>query len=174
MTAELNGTKAFETAPVNTEEVENTLSADELKKHSAAAKAFAASFGEATAIFARSPEFKHLTIADLPKIIAPALARGQFAIANAQEKRSGAVTPVAFVSWASVSTELDQKFAEIGQPPPRPTDKEWSCGDNIWIVDAVGAPRAVGELLKSVASARLTGRIIKYKTREGKPEVLQI
>ncbi|MCB1514330.1 MAG: toxin-activating lysine-acyltransferase, partial [Hyphomicrobiaceae bacterium] len=96
----------------------------------------------------------HYDIADLEWLVAPAVASGQFSIAEAQSKETGFAVPVACVIWASVSDEVDKRLMTEARQPLRLRADEWASGDVAWLVEAVGDPAAVGRLLEAVLKAR--------------------
>ena len=67
------------------------LAPDEIKKRAMAAKHVAASFGEIVTLMMRSAADKSITLQDLEWMVVPALQTGQFAVAEAQSKDTGAV-----------------------------------------------------------------------------------
>ncbi len=75
----------------------------------AVAKKMAASFGEIVTLLMHSAGDKHRSLVDLEWLVVPAVARGQFALADAQSKESGAVAPVGAVLWALVSEDVDKR-----------------------------------------------------------------
>lgn len=59
-----------------------------------------------------SPADRQRPTQDLEWMVAPALMSGQFAVADAQSKDTGMVTPAATVLWAMVSEEVDQRLSQ--------------------------------------------------------------
>jgi hemolysin-activating ACP:hemolysin acyltransferase len=68
-----------------------------------------AAFGDAATVLMRSPHYKHYSLADLEWLVLPAIATGQFSLADARHRQIGLSAPVAVVLWASVSAEVDHK-----------------------------------------------------------------
>lgn len=112
------------------------------------------SFGAIASLLMKAERYKHYYIADLEWLVAPAVASGQYSIAEAQSKETGFAVPVACVIWASVSDEVDRRLMTEARQPLRLRADEWASGDVAWLVEAVGDPAAVGRLLEAVLKAR--------------------
>ena len=83
----------------------------------AMSKLISASIGEIAVVFARAEATKHHQLADIEWLIMPAVLSGQFYVVEATDKQSGVSAPVAAVTWARVSAEVDQRLTEnVGQP----------------------------------------------------------
>ena len=123
-------------------------------------KLAAANLANAVALFLRSPAHRHYTLADLEWCLLPALARGQFLVAEARMP-DGQAMPAALVLWARVSAEVDARLSAAPGYPIRLHPNEWQSGDVIWIVDAVGEPKAVQECVAALAKTAFQGRQFK-------------
>ncbi|MEM8973610.1 MAG: toxin-activating lysine-acyltransferase [Pseudomonadota bacterium] len=145
------------------------LPAEELRKFSAQAKRGAASFGEIVGVLMRTKEYRGLRLAELEKLIVPALGTGQFLIAEAQSKTNGMSAPVATIIYALVSDEIDQRLStELSNPVPLILDrKDWNSGENAWVVVAAGDQRLIGNMLKNLQESVFKDRPIKSRVREG-------
>ena len=131
----------------------------------------AAAFGEMVAVLLRSPQHRHMFLADLEWLILPAIATGQFALAEARQKETGMGAPVAVLLWASVADEVDARLSSNLGQAMRLKPAEWASGANAWLVEAVGDPRAVKALVDQTLAGPLKGRGLKVATRgaDGKP-----
>src|SRR5206468_3354147 len=96
-------------------------------------------------------------------LVVPALATGQWRVVRAQSKQKGVPFPVAVALWARVSAEVDKKLSENLHVPIRLRPDEWQSGDILWLVDAVGDPRAVPQLLKQLLDTSFKGREVKVR-----------
>jgi cytolysin-activating lysine-acyltransferase len=106
-------------------------------------KLVAASVGDIVTVFSRSPAQKHLFLADIEWAIMPAVVRGQFYLAEAENQATGFRTPIAVATWAFVSEGVDQRLqAELAQHIRLRPD-EWKSGEIGWIIDLVGDPRGI-------------------------------
>ena len=66
-------------------------------------------FGDIMGVLMRSPPHRKLTLEVIEQFVEPALATGQFSIAEAHIKEINRSAPVSLVIWASVSPEIDQR-----------------------------------------------------------------
>jgi hemolysin-activating ACP:hemolysin acyltransferase len=123
-------------------------------------KLAAANLANAVALFLRSPAHRHYTLADLEWCLLPALARGQFMVAEAKLP-DGQAVPAALVLWARVSVEVDARLSAAPRYPIRLHPNEWQSGDVIWIVDAVGEPKAAQQCIETLTMAAFHGRQFK-------------
>lgn len=148
-----------------TDSVRTELAPDEIKKRAMAAKHVAASFGEIVTLMMRSAADKSITLQDLEWMVVPALQTGQFAVAEAQSKDTGAVMPVGAVLWAMVSPEVDQRLSSMLDQPTRLQAAEWRSGDIPWIVMAIGDPKLLGGLLQQLSKSVFSKQAPKMRAR---------
>ena len=121
-------------------------------------------FAQIVTVLMRSPRYGHYTLGDLEWLVVPALATGQWRVVGAQSKQNGVSFPVAVALWATVSAEVDKKLSENLHVPIRLRPDEWQSGDILWLVDAVGDPRVVPQLLKQLLESSFKGREAKVRT----------
>lgn len=153
------------------------ISADEAKARAAAAKQLAAAFGEVVTLLLRSPAERYLFVHDLEWLVLPAVLRGQFAIAEAQSKETGAVSPVGVVLWAFVSADVDKRLKEQpGDAMLRLAPGDWRSGEIPWIILATGDPKVLGGLLQQVSANVFQGRPATIRARgpDGKVMIGQL
>ncbi len=166
---------APEAAPVEAKSEKPALSAEERTKRVATAKKIAASFGEIVTLLLRSSADRQRPLQDLEWMVIPALKAGQFAIAEAHAKETGAVTPIGAVLWAFVSKDVDERLAASPDRlvPLRPED--WRSGDIPWIIAAIGDPKIVRGLLQPLAKTVFKDRPPKMRMRgaDGKAIIAQ-
>ena len=141
------------------------LTPDEIKKRGAAAKHVAASFGEIVTLMMRSAADKSITLNDLEWMVVPALQSGQFAVAEAQSKDTGAVMPVGAVLWAFVSPDVDQRLSTALDQPIRLQPPEWRSGDIPWVIMAIGEPKLLGGLLQQLSKSVFARQAPKMRAR---------
>jgi hemolysin-activating ACP:hemolysin acyltransferase len=120
-------------------------------------------FAQIVSVLMRSPRYRHYTLGDLEWLVVPALATGQWRVVGAQSKQKGVSVPVAVALWARVSPEVDKKLSENLHLPIRLRPDEWKSGDILWLVDAVGDPRVVPQLLKQLLETSFKGREAKVR-----------
>lgn len=141
------------------------LDPDEARKRAIASKQIAAAFGELVALAMRAQATRHHTLQDLEWLIAPAVLTGQFALAEAQAKSTGLVTPVGAVLWALVSEDTDRRLTGELEAPMRLRPEEWRAGTIPWIVLTLGDQRVVGGLLKQLTETVFKHRPPKLRAR---------
>jgi len=151
------------------------LSAEERSKRVATAKKLAASFGEMVTLLMRSSADRERPLKDLKWMVIPALKAGQFAIAEAHSKETGAMTPIGAVLWALVSKDVDERLTASPDQliPLKPED--WRSGDIPWIIATIGDPKAVGGLLQPLAKTVFKDRPpkMRVKDKDGKATIAQ-
>jgi hemolysin-activating ACP:hemolysin acyltransferase len=85
---------------------------------------------------------------------------------DAQSKTIGFTQPVGLVLWARVSPEVDQRLSSNLTLPIPLKPEEWTSGDILWIVEAVGAQQAMGPLLKALSEREWKGKPVKMRARD--------
>jgi cytolysin-activating lysine-acyltransferase len=122
-------------------------------------------FAQIVSLLMRSAQHKRYPIGALEWLVVPPLLTGQFSIAEAKSKQSGASAPVAVALWARVSPEVDKKLSENLDKPMQLRPREWRSGDILWLVDAVGDARVLPPLLKRLGETTFKGREVKVRSR---------
>jgi hemolysin-activating ACP:hemolysin acyltransferase len=151
--------------PQETHQEAPALSPEEAQQRAAHSKKLLMSFGEIVSVMMRSPQFRNASLADLEKLVVPAVVSGQFIVAEAQSKSSGFVTPVGVVIWATVSDEIDQRIMATPDQPIQLENNEWRSGDNPWLIALLGDSRVVQPMLEQVHHARFQDRPLKMRAR---------
>lgn len=136
-------------------------------------KLISASIGDIVVLFSRSPKHKHFSLADIEWLVLPAVFSGQFFIAEASNAETGHRAPVAIVTWARVSPEVDQRLTENVGKPLRLRPDEWSSGEALWLIDAVGDPGSVVGALQALLQGPFKDRDVKVAAvdAQGAPHV---
>lgn len=129
-------------------------------------KLISAAIGEAVIVLSRSPMHKHFALADIEWMVLPPVLSGQAFIAEVTNKDNGTRVPVALITWARVSPEVDRKLTEGLGKPMRLRPDEWTSGDIVWIVDAIGDPRVVTGSLGGLLQGPLKEGDAKLVMRE--------
>jgi hemolysin-activating ACP:hemolysin acyltransferase len=143
---------------------ESKLSPEDAKKRLVAAKQMAAAFGEIVTLLMRSPADKHHSLGDLEWLVVPAVARGQYALAEAQSKETGAMSPVGAVLWAFVSEDVDKRLSDLAAPV-RLKPNEWRSGNIPWIVLATGDMRVLAGLIQQLTKTTFKDQAPKMRAR---------
>ncbi len=129
-------------------------------------KLIAAAIGEAVIVLSRAPTHKHFALADIEWMVLPPVLSGQAFIAEVTNKDNGTRVPVALITWARVSAEVDRKLTEGIGRPMRLRPDEWTSGDIVWIIDAIGDPRVVTGSLGGLLQGPLKERDAKLVMRD--------
>jgi len=140
-----------------------TASTTEAQRPATSANRQSLAFAQIVSVLMRSPHYRHYTLGDLEWLVVPPLTSGQWSVAEAQSKQKGASFPVAVALWARVSAEVDKRLSENLHVPIRLRPDEWQSGDILWLVDAVGDPRVVPQLLKQLQETAFKGREAKVR-----------
>ena len=132
------------------------------------ASGHAALFGEIAWLMMRSPVHRHLFLADLEWLVAPPLTLKQFRLFRRDR------VPVAFVSWALLTGEAEQRVVNGGW---RLQPGDWNAGDRLWVVDVVapygGLDAITDDLCKRVFPDR-TFKVICPAPEGGRPSVQEL
>jgi cytolysin-activating lysine-acyltransferase len=123
-------------------------------------------FGEAAWMMMKSPNHRHLFLADLEWALLPALQAHQFKRFHSQG------VPVGFIAWAKVSPEVDARLT-AGDGKLAPGD--WTSGDIVWVVTMLAPQGMEKQLLAELVAGELKGMNFKVHNRrpDGSREVLE-
>ncbi len=124
--AQANGVKPADAA--KTAAAQATLEA----KIRQVSQSIAGAYGEIVALLARSPKYRHFSLADLEWLVAPPLLANQFRLVSGKVKgQAGLQVPLGVAFWAFVSPEVaatleaQQKDGAMFRLAPQ----EWKSGD---------------------------------------------
>lgn len=143
----------------------HALSSGDAAKLNAFAKRVSSTLGDVVTLMMRARQHRHAFLADLEWMVLPALASGQFAIAEGRHKETGLSAPRAMILWASVSNEVDSRLAANLGGHLRLKPSEWASGQNTWLIEAVGDARTLKTLIERTLAGPLNGRTLKFVTR---------
>lgn len=128
-------------------------------------------FGQIITVLMRSRRHRVMPIGDLEWLVAPAVATGQYALAEMRDPRTLLKTPVGVVLWATVSDEVDKRLCSALKRPLL-APNEWVSGPIPWLIDAGGNPRATATLMRQLVGQRFASTGLKTLDFEGdKPSV---
>jgi len=144
----------------------------EIRRRAAQSKQLQASFGEIVGLLMRSPQFKNTPLSDLEELVVPAITTGQFMVAEAHVKKSGFITPVAAVLWASVSEEIDRQLSDNPDQSMKLAPKDWKSGEIPWLIIAAGDQRLIKTLVERVQETILKDRTLKFWIADGGGKVV--
>jgi len=106
-------------------------------------------------------------------MVLPPVFAGQFYVVEAAHKERGFRVPVAAVTWAFVSEEVDARLREgVGQPV-RLRPGEWQSGDIGWLIDTAGDSKGLDAALRWLKAGPFMERALNLVTqdRQGAPTV---
>jgi hemolysin-activating ACP:hemolysin acyltransferase len=116
----------------------------------AASKLVSASVGDIAVVFSRSQSHEHYALADIQWMIVPPVVLGQFYVAELEHKEHGVRAPVAAVTWAHVSPEVDQRLRAQDGERVKLAPTEWNSGEITWLIDMAGEPAALAATLRKL------------------------
>lgn len=131
----------------------------------AASRLLSASIGDIVTVLSRSPAHKHYSLADIEWLILPPVIGGQFYVVEATHRERGFRAPVAVVTWALVSEEVDQRLQEGVGRRKRLRPDEWTGGEIGWLIDAVGGSTEIHSALHHLANGPFKDRELKIAER---------
>ena len=102
--------------------------------------------GEAVSLMAPMSKYQQTTIADIKARVLPPIVLQQARVF----RHKG--FPVAFVSWAMVSEEVEQRLLQ--NPGDVPKANEWRSGRKLFFVD-IASPKGNEEQIKAAVQKRL-------------------
>jgi cytolysin-activating lysine-acyltransferase len=143
-----------------------TLTLDKRRLGAAASKLVAASIGDIALVLARSPGARHNFLADIEWLVLPAVFSGQFYVVEAANQETGFCAPIAVVTWALVSEEVDRRLEADLSGRIRLKPEEWKSGEIAWIVDLVGASAGVRRALQWLKAGPFRERLAKLVVRD--------
>lgn len=137
----------------------------QLKSRAAYSHNLMRAFGSIMTVLARSPAHRTMSLADLERIVVPAITSGQFSLAEATHRENGLVTPIAALLWANVSAEVDARLAAS----PDKLDlapRDWRSGDIVWVIEAIGDRTAVARTLERQRAGMWKDRTVRIRSTD--------
>lgn len=98
---------------------------------SASAHSEAEIFGSVVWLALQAKNKNQLPLQDLSHWLLPALRTQQFILASEGVKDQQ--RPVAFMSWANLTAEVESRY--VNNPDERFSPQEWTGGDRMWVID---------------------------------------
>jgi hemolysin-activating ACP:hemolysin acyltransferase len=129
-------------------------------------KLISASVGDVAMVFSRSPAHKHFSLADIEWVILPAVVHGQFHVAETANTEFGFRAPIAVVTGALVSEEVDQRLRGEGPRRARLRPDEWKTGDIGWIIDLAGDQRGLAVAIDWLKAGPFKGKTANIAARD--------
>ena len=128
----------------------------------------AANFGNIVTVLMQSPGHQNRKLIELRQLVLPALLNNQFRVAEAHKKDSGYMIPVGLVLWARVSEDVDKRLSDTDAKDIKMTAEDWTSGDNLWLIEAVGEQRFIAPLLKDLRQKEFKDKQVKFRRKTEK------
>jgi hemolysin-activating ACP:hemolysin acyltransferase len=141
-----------------------------------ASKLVSASIGDIAVVFSRSESHKHYSLADIQWMIMPPVVLGQFYVAELAHKDNGVRAPVASVTWAYVSPEVDQRLRSQAAERVTLAPAEWKSGEIAWLIDMAGEPASLASALRHLHAMTFENKLVNVWTSasSGRKQVLSL
>ena len=152
------------------------LSSMDLARRRAVSKQVAATFGEIVNLLLRQPATRSMTLQDLERLVLPPLMAEQVVVVEAQSTAHGYSSPVGVILWARVSEAVDERLSSSLDQPIRLAATEWTSGDIIWLIEAIGENTALKAAIAQLTTSAWRGRAVKVRATgpDGKASVRTI
>jgi cytolysin-activating lysine-acyltransferase len=124
--------------------------------------------GQVVLILMRTRQHRFSFLSDLEWLVMPAIATGQFIVAEHREGPTGISIPAAAVLWARVSEEVDARLRGNLERGVRLRPEEWASGAIPWLVEGCGESRAVGKLVGAIVEKQFP--VVGIKTIGRSPD----
>lgn len=119
-------------------------------------------FGHVVWLYTQSPASRYYFIQDMESRVLPALVLEQCKL---YLQTTGGSLPIAYVSWAYLSAEAEEKFLASQKIAP----SDWKSGKNLWLVDVLAPFGGEQAILKELFNDELKGQevYLLYPSSEG-------
>ncbi len=112
--------------------------------------AMESALGSALLLATKAPTHKYLFSHDFEWLVIPPIAARQFSLfRNKQDE------PIAFVSWAKVSSEVESR---LQSGILRLSPQDWNSGDKIYIIDIISPFIALPKILTQLANGQFKNK----------------
>ncbi|MBL6665278.1 MAG: toxin-activating lysine-acyltransferase [Rickettsiales bacterium] len=115
--------------------------------------ALESTLGVISLLASKSNAHKYLFLSDLEWLIIPPLTKKQFVVFRSKKNE-----PIAFVSWANVSEEVETRLLS-GSTKLQP--KDWDSGDKTYIMDVISPFAKSKDVLKELQEKHLKNKKAK-------------
>lgn len=157
-------------------EVADEARLEEQRLRSEAAQRGATVLGTIVSVMMQAPAFAGRPVGDLKWLVVPAIATGQYSLAQARSKATGEIRTVGVLLWASVSDAVDARLSGSTDHVTRLDPEDWRSGDNVWVVEGIGERSVIAQQIRQLRQREWLGRPVKMKLRgqDGAPIVRQL
>lgn len=119
-------------------------------------------FGHVVWLYTQSATNRYYFIQDMESRVLPALILDQCKV---YLQSTGGSLPIAYVSWAYLSAEAEEKFIATQKIAP----SDWKSGDNLWLVDVLAPFGGEQPILKELFKGELADKevFLLYPSAQG-------
>jgi cytolysin-activating lysine-acyltransferase len=126
-------------------------------------------FGSIVWLAMQANNKNRLPLQELSQWLLPALRTQQFILAS--ENIDGQIRPVAYMSWANLTVEVESRY--VYNPDEGFSPQEWFGGDRMWVIDWI-TPFGHSKVFRRVVGAALTGCCFKSLYHRGGDRGLRV
>jgi cytolysin-activating lysine-acyltransferase len=126
-------------------------------------------FGSVVWLAMQANNKNRLPLQELSQWLLPALRTQQFILAS--ENIDGQIRPVAYMSWANLTTEVESRY--VDNPDKGLSPQEWTGGDRMWVIDWM-TPLGHSKVFRRAVGAALTGCCFKSLYHRGGDRGLRV
>lgn len=138
---------------------------DEARRAAEASLRLSAAFGSIVTVLMNTQAFQATSLSELKTLVTPAIATGQFSLAQVRAKDTRETRPIGVLLWASVSEAVDRRLMAEPKAVVRLAPHEWLSGNVLWIVEGIGERSVVANLIRRQRDRDWRGRPVKIKVR---------
>ncbi len=128
-----------------------------------------ARYGAIIRVLSHTSHYRTQPLSELRWLVDPAIVTGQYLVAEGPldaANPDGAFGPVAVVTWARLSAELDLQISLNPSMPLRLTAEQWRSGDIGWVLEAAGRPTTVERMIAQLVAETFAGAVVRRRVRE--------
>lgn len=126
----------------------------------------AAAMGGAVWLWLHSSSHRNMPLNGLSALLLPAITRRQFLLASHNGQ------PVAYISWANLSEEAEQRY--LNQHPLHMPEADWNSGERLWLLDWVAPFGHTAAMAHLVLSQLFADRCFRSLYHRGNERGMQI
>lgn len=133
----------------------NTLKAalvdpEDVRRRNEAAQRTAAVLGNIVSVMMQTPGFAGCSVGDLRWLVLPAIATGQYSLAQGRVKSTGEFKTIGVLLWACVSDAVDERLSTDPETTIRLSPDEWRSGNNLWVVEGIGERGIIAQQIRQL------------------------
>jgi cytolysin-activating lysine-acyltransferase len=126
-------------------------------------------FGSIVWLAMQAKNKNQLPLQELSQWLLPALRTQQFILAS--ESIDGKTCPVAYMSWANLTAEVESRY--VDNPDEGLSPQEWAGGDRMWVIDWM-TPFGHSKVFRRAVGVALTGCCFKSLYHRGADKGLRV